>query len=120
MVPPSWLGGWLLVHFEAVDHEAEVWVDGQMKARHLGGYDAFSLRMPANREQFLLTLHVKDPTTRKANPVGKQVEPTRRQEPDHVFLSLTTTLTATALSTTPHAPGSGRPYGWRPYPGPAM
>jgi len=32
-----------LIHFGAVDHEAAVWVDGQLAGRHTGGYSPFTL-----------------------------------------------------------------------------
>ena len=35
-------GNRLLLHFGAVDHEADVWVDGQHVGRHVGGQTAFA------------------------------------------------------------------------------
>jgi beta-galactosidase/beta-glucuronidase len=41
-VPPSWAGRRVLLHFQAVDHEATVWVNGREVARHRGGFTPFS------------------------------------------------------------------------------
>ena len=41
-VPGGWSAGRVLLHFEAVDWEARVWVNGQEMGRHRGGYDPFS------------------------------------------------------------------------------
>lgn len=41
-VPSSWSGRRTLLHFQAVDHEATVWVNGKEVARHRGGFTPFS------------------------------------------------------------------------------
>jgi beta-galactosidase/beta-glucuronidase len=41
-VPDEWRGRRLLLHFQAVDHDATVWVDGNEVARHRGGWTPFS------------------------------------------------------------------------------
>lgn len=41
-LPTSWNGKQILLHFDAVDHNATVFVNGQKAGRHAGGYDAFS------------------------------------------------------------------------------
>ncbi|MCK7554097.1 hypothetical protein MKQ70_03355 [Chitinophaga sedimenti] len=41
-LPASWKGKQVLLHFEAVDHDATVFVNGQKAGVHAGGYDAFT------------------------------------------------------------------------------
>ncbi|GAB3945818.1 hypothetical protein GCM10028805_15530 [Spirosoma harenae] len=40
--PATWKGKQILLHFEAVDYNATVFVNGQKVGNHSGGYDAFS------------------------------------------------------------------------------
>ena len=42
-LPASWNGRRTILHFEAVDHKATVFVNGRKAASHAGGYDAFWL-----------------------------------------------------------------------------
>lgn len=42
-IPAEAAGKRVLLHFQAVDHVAKVWVNGQMAGSHQGGYAAFSL-----------------------------------------------------------------------------
>ncbi|GAB3049104.1 glycoside hydrolase family 2 protein [Spirosoma pulveris] len=42
-LPAAWAGKHILLHFEAVDHQATVFVNGQKAGSHAGGYDAFTL-----------------------------------------------------------------------------
>ena len=44
-VPPGFLGGRILLHFDAVDWETQVWVDGHDLGFHRGGYDAFTYEL---------------------------------------------------------------------------
>ncbi len=41
-VPASWAGRRVLLHFQAVDHDATVWVNGTEVARHRGGFTPFT------------------------------------------------------------------------------
>ncbi len=41
-VPDRWKGKQLLLHFEAVDHETTVFINGHTVGSHEGGYDPFS------------------------------------------------------------------------------
>jgi hypothetical protein len=71
-LPP---GGRLLVHFEAVDWQATVWINGQTVGQHSGGYDRFSFDVtdfvrPGENE---LVVAVWDPTDTGWQPRGKQV-----------------------------------------------
>lgn len=42
-VPGEWAGRRTLLHFQAVDHDATVWIDGVEAGRHRGGFTGFSL-----------------------------------------------------------------------------
>ncbi|UFH57655.1 beta-galactosidase (plasmid) [Spirosoma sp. KNUC1025] len=44
-LPAAWKGKQILLHFEAVDHMATVFVNGQKMGSHAGGYDAFSFNI---------------------------------------------------------------------------
>ncbi|GAB4023328.1 glycoside hydrolase family 2 protein [Spirosoma koreense] len=46
-IPPTWKGRQILIHFEAVDYKATVFVNGQKAGSHSGGYDAFALDISA-------------------------------------------------------------------------
>ncbi|GAB3741999.1 glycoside hydrolase family 2 protein [Spirosoma lituiforme] len=46
-LPAAWVGKHILLHFEAVDHQATVFVNGQKAGSHAGGYDAFSFDITA-------------------------------------------------------------------------
>ena len=65
-----------LVHFGAVDWEAEVFLNGESLGTHEGGYDAFSFditdRLVEGQDQELV-LGVWDPTSEGSQPRGKQV-----------------------------------------------
>ncbi len=75
-VPQAWRGRRVLLHFQAVDWEAGVFVNGQQIGTHRGGYDAFSfditdaLHESGNQE---LIVKVFDPSSNGDQPRGKQV-----------------------------------------------
>ena len=60
----------LFLHFGAVDYEATVFIDGEEKTRHRGGYLPFSLEI--DRKEFFLEVRVTDPTDTKEQERGKQ------------------------------------------------
>ncbi len=74
-VPETWNGQRVLLHFGAVDWQAEVWVNGAAAGRHTGGFYPFSmditslLRDGANE----LVVAVWDPTDTYGQERGKQV-----------------------------------------------
>lgn len=76
MVPASWKGKRLLLHFGAVDWQTTVFVNGVQVGTHEGGYDAFTfditdyLRSGADQD---LAVSVWDPTDEGTQPRGKQV-----------------------------------------------
>jgi hypothetical protein len=44
-IPASWKGKDVIIHFDAVDHDATIFVNGQKAGTHAGGYDAFSINI---------------------------------------------------------------------------
>jgi len=78
-VPESWRGRRVILHFGAVDWEADVYMNGVYLASHRGGYDAFEVDIsPAlladePGEQQELVVGVFDPTDAGTQPRGKQV-----------------------------------------------
>jgi len=47
-IPAEWARQRVLLHFQAVDHDATVWVNGQELGRHRGGFTPFSVELPAD------------------------------------------------------------------------
>ena len=65
-----------LLHFDAVDWSAEVWVNGQKAGSHTGGYTRFSLDITPfikGSGKQTLTVKVLDGTDNERQPRGKQV-----------------------------------------------
>ena len=74
-VPEKWLGQRVLLHFQAVDWECAVYVNGKPLGEHRGGYDAFSFDItdslkPTGDQELLV--RVFDPTNDGDQPRGKQ------------------------------------------------
>jgi beta-galactosidase/beta-glucuronidase len=67
----------VLLHFGAVDWQAEVFVNGQSAGKHEGGYDPFTFditgALKAGSAKQDLAVAVWDPTDTGLNPRGKQV-----------------------------------------------
>lgn len=64
----------LLLHFEAVDYEAVVYINGQQAGKHTGGYTPFAINMTpylVQGEQEV-TVRVYDSHTDELTPRGKQ------------------------------------------------
>lgn len=74
-VPAAWKGMRTRLHFEAVDYEAEVFINGKSVGVHTGGYEAFTydvtdyLKGSGPQE---LIVRVYDPTDLGGQPRGKQ------------------------------------------------
>lgn len=87
-ISPSWTGKRVLLNFEAVDWEMELWVNGTSVGSHRGGYDPFSfditdaLRKDGAQE---VVLAVWDPTDKGYQPRGKQVS-----EPEGIWYTAVT------------------------------
>jgi hypothetical protein len=93
-LPRDWRGERrVLLHFEAVDWEAHVWVNGQEQGRHRGGYDPFSFDITDalnDGGSQTLTVAVWDPTDGGTQPRGKQV-----REPGGIFYTSVTGIWGT-------------------------
>lgn len=76
-MPAAWKGRHVLLHFQAVDWETTVYVNGKHLGTHRGGYDSFSFdvtgALTAEGPQELL-VRVFDPTNDGDQPRGKQVK----------------------------------------------
>jgi beta-galactosidase/beta-glucuronidase len=74
-LPRKWNGKNILLHFGAVDWQAEVFVNGVLVGEHKGGYDPFSFDItPFLKKSGKQTLKVKvmDATDNSLQPRGKQ------------------------------------------------
>jgi beta-galactosidase/beta-glucuronidase len=74
-VPANWKGKSILLHFGAVDWQADVWVNGIKVGRHTGGFTPFSFDVTPvlKKGDNQLTVKVWDPSDRGEQPRGKQV-----------------------------------------------
>ncbi|SHM74772.1 Glycosyl hydrolases family 2 [Cyclobacterium lianum] len=79
-IPRSSRRGKVLLHFGAVDWEAEVFVNGQSVGQHQGGYDPFYFEiqeaLQSGKTQSI-AIRVWDPTDDGPQPRGKQVNDPR-------------------------------------------
>lgn len=66
----------LLLHFGAVDFAAEVWLDGQLLGRHVGGHSPFTVEateiVGRGADQWILVVRSEDDPLDIAQPRGKQ------------------------------------------------
>ena len=76
-VPSAWKGKEILLHFGAVDWQADVFVDDVLIGSHVGGYTSFSLNvtpyLSAKSATHKLVVRVWDPSDKGYQPRGKQV-----------------------------------------------
>ena len=73
-IPPAWAGKRVLLHFQAVDYDATVWVNGTEVARHRGGFTPITCDLAgiaAPGEQAVIVLRARD-DHRQPKPRGKQ------------------------------------------------
>jgi beta-galactosidase/beta-glucuronidase len=73
-IPAEWEGRRALLHFQAVDHEATVWVNGVQVARHRGGWTPFSADLgdvARPGEEVTIVVRARDPRA-GAKARGKQ------------------------------------------------
>ena len=87
-IPAKWAGRRVLLHFEAVDWEAVVSVNGKEAGTHRGGYDPFTfditdMAKPDGPQE--LVVAVWDPTDTGYQPRGKQV-----RKPEGIWYTPTT------------------------------
>ncbi|KJZ72780.1 hypothetical protein HIM_07855 [Hirsutella minnesotensis 3608] len=74
-VPRNWQGKSVLLHFESVDYEATVFVNGVRFGNHVGGYSRLTLDVTQQvrfGQDNQLLVFVRDPTDSEVIPVGKQ------------------------------------------------
>lgn len=87
-VPEFAAGKRLLLHFQAVDWDAQVWVNGKPMGEHRGGYDPFTFDVTdalSDASDQELVVSVWDPTDKGTQPRGKQV-----LEPHGIFYTAVT------------------------------
>jgi len=75
-IPTKWGGNRVLLHFQAVDYDATVWVNGVEVARHRGGFTPFSCDLTgiaSPGETALIVVRARD-DHRPPQPRGKQSE----------------------------------------------
>jgi beta-galactosidase/beta-glucuronidase len=73
-IPQDWAGRRVLIHFQAVDYDATVWIDGKEITRHRGGFTPFTVEVPGvatGGEEHVILVRARDPHKRPA-PMGKQ------------------------------------------------
>jgi beta-galactosidase/beta-glucuronidase len=68
------MGGRVLLHFGAVDHESTIYVNGEEVGRHTGGYSSFSFDITDSVRlgENILTVYAQDDTRDSYRPSGKQ------------------------------------------------
>jgi len=76
-VPPSWAGRRIILHFEAVNWDTAVWVNGAYVGSHRGAYDRFSFDITEYLKEGMqeLVVSVWDPTNFESQARGKQQMP---------------------------------------------
>ncbi len=75
VIPGAWVGRDVLLHFQAVDYDATVWVNGQEVARHRGGFSPFTAELTgvaAPGEKAVIVVRARDYIQNRAQPGGKQ------------------------------------------------
>ena len=75
-LPSAWKNKDILLHFGAVDWQAEVYVNDILIGSHTGGYTPFSLNITpylAGKKEHKLVVRVWDPCDKGYQPRGKQV-----------------------------------------------
>ncbi|HEY3418793.1 MAG TPA: glycoside hydrolase family 2 TIM barrel-domain containing protein [Armatimonadota bacterium] len=73
-LPESWQQQRVLLHFGAVDYDAEVWVNGQTVGTHRGGYASFTLEITGSLHpgENVITVCAEDDVRTGLQPGGKQ------------------------------------------------
>ena len=73
-IPAEWTGKRVLLHFQAVDYDSTVWVNGEEVGRHRGGFSPFSCDISdvaSAGEEITIVLRARD-DGQKPQPRGKQ------------------------------------------------
>lgn len=71
-LPEGWQSSRVALNFEAVDHQAAVWVDGVLAGTHTGGYQPFSIELPPGTGEREIVVGVRDPGPDAGQQYGKQ------------------------------------------------
>ena len=73
-IPPDWEQGRVLLHVGACDHDAMVWVNGELAGTHSGGYTPFTMDVSAllRRGENTIVVHAQDDTRSPWVLSGKQ------------------------------------------------
>ena len=71
-LPKSFAGMSAILHFDGVDQECDVWLNGNKVYEHVGGYLPFSVKVDNLPEQNVLEINVRDDTDSEIYPRGKQ------------------------------------------------
>ena len=73
-VPVEWFSKHVLVHFGAVDYDAEVWINGVSVGKHRGGYSSFTFDITQLLKQGnnVITVCAEDDVRSGLQPRGKQ------------------------------------------------
>jgi beta-galactosidase/beta-glucuronidase len=73
-IPETWQGRRVLLHFQAVDYDATVWVNGSLVGRHRGGFTPFTCDLQGVAEPgetITIVVRARD-DARSPQPRGKQ------------------------------------------------
>jgi beta-galactosidase/beta-glucuronidase len=75
-IPDNWMNGRILLHFGAVDYEAEIWVNGKAVGKHRGGYSPFHFDITSHVSSGtnVVTVYAEDDVRSGRQPRGKQSE----------------------------------------------
>ena len=71
-IDEKYVGKTGLLRFMAVDQECDVYIDGEKRLTHKGGYSSFSLLIPSLKKEFVLEVSVHDDTSSSIYARGKQ------------------------------------------------
>ena len=74
-IPAAWTGRRVLLHFQAVDYDATVWVNGREVARHRGGFTPFTADLGGVAEAgqtAQVVVRARDLRSQQGKPGGKQ------------------------------------------------
>lgn len=73
-IPNDWRSGRILIHFGAVDYDAEVWINGISAGRHRGGYTPFTFDITGLVRDGInvVTVCAEDDVRSGLQPRGKQ------------------------------------------------